>query len=181
MKKGLLVMESKNVDLVYPEPIRQEIQSYIDFVAPPMTAEELLKDLTVLKDVDVLFTGWGGPNLDTNFLDHAPRLEAVFHAAGSIKPIATDQMWKKGIKITSAYMANAVPVAEYTLSQILFSLKNGWQIVRDVKKNRAYPSNVPAQMAGSYDSVVGLISLSTIRSEERRVGKEWRSGWREYW
>src|SRR5690625_7796168 len=59
-------------------------------------------------------------------------------------------------------MANAVPVAEYTLSQILFSLKNGWQIVRDVKKNRAYPSNVPAQMEGSYDSVVGLISLSTI-------------------
>ncbi len=155
-------MESKNVNLVYPEHIRQEIQSYIKFVAPPMTAEELLEDLSVLKDVDVLFTGWGGPSVDANFLDHAPHLKAVFHAAGSIKPIATEQVWKKGIKITSAYMANAVPVAEYTLSQILFSLKNGWQIVRDVKKNQAYPSNAPSQMAGSYNSVVGLISLSTI-------------------
>lgn len=39
----------------------------------------------------------------------------------------------RNILITSSYAANAIPVAEYTLSQILFSLKIGWYFAQTFK------------------------------------------------
>src|SRR5688500_16249681 len=38
-----------------------------------------------LAEVEVLLTGWGCPPLDDDVLAAAPRLRAVFHAAGSVK------------------------------------------------------------------------------------------------
>jgi phosphoglycerate dehydrogenase-like enzyme len=52
-------------------------------------------------------------------------------------------------------------VAEYTLSQILFSLKNGWQITRKVRKQRTFHFN-EFPMPGAYKRTVGLISLSQV-------------------
>jgi len=162
MKKGLLVMENQNVDLVYPDHIKQAIQSHVEFVAPPMTAQELAENRHLLKDIHFIFTGWGGPRLDETFFKFAPHLEAVFYAAGSIRPITTDLVWENNITITSAYAANAVPVAEYTLSQILFSLKKGWHIVRETRNNRSYQHQLRNAIIGNFESVIGVISLSTI-------------------
>jgi phosphoglycerate dehydrogenase-like enzyme len=62
--------------------------------------------------------------------------------------------------VTSAYAANAVPVAEYTLATILFSLKHGWALSRQTVEERRFPSRDGAP--GCYGSVVGLISMGMI-------------------
>lgn len=162
MVKGLFVMDEKFVDLVYQQPVRNEIESLANIVSAPLTTKDILQDKSILKDIEVLFSGWDGLKFDDELLEAAPHLKAIFHAAGSIKPIVTDAFWEKDIAVTSAYMANAVPVAEYTLSQILFSFKKGWQFVADVKKNKAYPQKPYHHIAGGYGSTVGLISLSTV-------------------
>jgi len=162
MTKSLFVMHKRFIDLVYPQNVTEEIKKLSDEVAPPMTADELLKNKSILKDVEVLFSGWGGPTFDKELLDAFPHLKAIFYAAGTIKSIVTEEFWERNIKITSAYEANAVPVAEYTLSQILFSLKSGWKFVKEVKENRKYPPKPFHHIAGGYGSTVGLISLSTI-------------------
>ena len=162
MVKGLFVMNESFVDLVYPAPVQQEIEKLTDIVSPPLSASDILQDTSILKDVEVLFSGWDGLQFDEKLLDAAANLKAIFHAAGSIKPIVTDAFWERDIMITSAYEANAVPVAEYTLSQILFSLKKGWQFVNDVKNNREYPQKPYYHIAGGYGSTVGLISLSSV-------------------
>ncbi len=67
------------------------------------------------------------------------------------------------IPITSAYAANAVPVAEYTLSQILFCLKRGWQHALAIKRAHSYgepPQHLP--VPGAYGSTVGIVSLGMI-------------------
>src|SRR5699024_1648916 len=117
MKKSLFVMTKNLVDLVYPESVRNEILTRTEEVAPPMSAQELYENKEILNEVEVVFSGWGGPRFDEELLAAAPNLKAVFYAAGTIKTIVTDAFWKTGIQITSAYEANAVPVAEYTLSQ----------------------------------------------------------------
>lgn len=162
MIKGLFVMNEKFVDLVYPAFVQQEIKEAVNIISPPLSAQEVLQDPSILQDVEVLFSGWAGLQFDEELLKAAPNLKAIFHAAGSIKPIVTDAFWEKDIMITSAYLANSVPVAEYTLSQILFSLKKGWQFVADVRNNRAYPQKPYHHIAGGFGSTVGLISLSTI-------------------
>src|SRR5690625_278619 len=114
--KCLFVMTKGFVDLVYPADIRKEILQQAKEVAPPMSAEELYANKEILQDVEVIFSGWGGPTFDQKLLEAAPQLKAIFYAAGTIKNIVTDAFWERDIQITSAYEANAVPVAEYTLS-----------------------------------------------------------------
>lgn len=78
-----------------------------------------------------------------------------------MKSLLSDNIWERGITITTANSVNAVPVAEFTLSQILFSLKNGWQITRGVRQNRTYHFN-EYPVLGAYKRTVGLISLSQV-------------------
>jgi phosphoglycerate dehydrogenase-like enzyme len=98
--------------------------------------------------------------LDAAFLAAAPRLRAVFYGAGSVKGIVSDAFWAKGIPITSSYAANAVPVAEYTLAQILFCLKKGWQHALAIRSARRYPGLLA--VPGAYGSVVGIVSLGMV-------------------
>src|SRR5688500_2314049 len=52
----------------------------------------VLDDLTterareILADADLLVTGWGCPVLDDDALAAAPRLRAIVHTAGSVRP-----------------------------------------------------------------------------------------------
>lgn len=99
--------------------------------------------------------------MDETFLKYAPKLEYVFYSAGTIKYMVSDEFWKRGIRVSSAWAINAIPVSEYTLSQILFSLKSGYQFSRAYKKAKNY-SNLPVKYAGGYQSTVGLVSLGMI-------------------
>src|SRR5690606_32520937 len=56
----------------------------------------------IIRGADVAITSWGCPHLDNAILDAAPDLRAVFHSAGSVKPIVTDELWKRGIRVSSA-------------------------------------------------------------------------------
>lgn len=166
-KKGLMIMDPHFVGSVYPPSVQAEIEQDVEFLSSPLSAQQVQQDPSILENVELVFSGWGGLRWDEALLDAAPRLEAVFHAAGSIKPIVTPTFWERGIEITSAYDANAVPVAQYALSQILFSLKCGWQFVHKVQSDQAYPPKPYGHLAGGYGSRVGLISYSTVGRKVR--------------
>jgi phosphoglycerate dehydrogenase-like enzyme len=110
--------------------------------------------------VDILFSGWGMARCDDEFLERFPDLKIIFYAGGTVRGFMTDAFWKKGTRITTSASANAIPVSEYTLSQILFGLKQGWQTSLYMRRHKRYPS-VP-RPAGVYGSVVGLTSLGLI-------------------
>jgi phosphoglycerate dehydrogenase-like enzyme len=76
-----------------------------------------------LEAVEVLITSWGCPPLDSSVLQHAPRLRAVVHAAGSVRAHVGQAVFDRGILVTTAADANAQPVARYTLAAILWAAK----------------------------------------------------------
>ncbi|SFM14026.1 Phosphoglycerate dehydrogenase [Gracilibacillus orientalis] len=154
-------MNQAPFELVYPEKLRKEIAELSDIYRPPMTNQQIQQDLSVLDEVEVIFSGWGGPKLDQSLLDEAPNLKAFFYAAGSVKSIATDAAWDRGILITNAVKANAVPVAEFTLSQILFCLKKGWTFTRSIRNTKQFPGK-PFDIPGTFGSTVGIVSFSTV-------------------
>lgn len=160
--KGLFIMGEAPFEWVYPSTIRQQIEDLVGMDIPFLTKDQVKENKSILKDVEVVFSGWGGPALDEAFLAAAPRLKAVFYAAGTVKNIATQASWKRNIRIFNAAEANAIPVTEYALSQILFSLKNGWSYVRNIQRDRAYPGKSTSAGAGAFGSTVGIISLSKI-------------------
>ncbi|MDF1514384.1 MAG: hydroxyacid dehydrogenase [Anaerolineae bacterium] len=160
MLKGVFIMNQDAFTKIYGEPEFNRINNLVDIIAPPMTAHGIAENLSILNQVDVIFSGWGMVKLDEKLLQAAPRLQVVFYGSGSIKGFVTEKSWDRGIIISSAYAANAVPVAEYTLSQILFSLKHGWYYVNAIKQTGKYPEKTP--VPGAYNSTVGIISLGMI-------------------
>ncbi len=160
MYKALYLLDTRAYDVIYGPEERADLAALLDISAPPQTAESIRQDPHPLADAEVILSGWGCPRLDADFLDSAPKLQAVFYGAGSIRSIVTDAFWARTIPITSSYAANAVPVAEFTLSQIIFCLKRGWQHVFAIREQRSYVQRIPAP--GAYGSTVGVISLGMI-------------------
>ena len=76
-----------------------------------------------LAEVEVLLTSWGAPPLTTERLAGAPRLRAVFHCAGSVRALVTDEVWRRGLLVTSGADTNAVPVAEFTVAMVILAGK----------------------------------------------------------
>ncbi|MFI2907251.1 hydroxyacid dehydrogenase [Streptomyces sp. PDY-4] len=118
---------------------------------------------TVLADVDLLVTGWGCPPLDADVLRAAPRLRAVVHTAGSVRGHVTDACWDRGIEVSSAAAANAVPVAEYTLAMILLTGKRVLETARDYRASRTRPDWLSTpRTVGNHRRTVGVLSASLI-------------------
>jgi phosphoglycerate dehydrogenase-like enzyme len=133
------------------------------------------KDL--LKEAEVLVSTWGGPALDEEKLAAMPNLKAYFYGAGEMSHLMTEEAWIRGIRITTAAKANAIPVAEFTLAQILFSLKRGWEYMARAKQGETHLWGKNKQLPGTYGSTVGIVSiglisrklLSLLKSFELRV------------
>ena len=117
----------------------------------------------LLEQADILLTGWGCPMIDDEVLDHAPRLKYVLHAAGSVKHHIGDACWERGIQVSSAADANAIPVAEYTVAMIILANKRVLQIARALHATHA--EVLPEQLfpdMGNYRKRVGIIGASKI-------------------
>ncbi|MCN9242254.1 hydroxyacid dehydrogenase [Streptomyces sp. RY43-2] len=135
-----------------------------DLVPPPV-----LDDFTapraraVLAEVDLLVTGWGCPPLDTDVLRAAPRLRAVVHTAGSVRGHLTDACWERGIEVSSAASANALPVAEYTLAMILLTGKHVLERARAYRTTRTREDWLRTpRTIGNHRRTVGILSASLI-------------------
>ncbi|MEV8371351.1 hydroxyacid dehydrogenase [Kribbella sp. NPDC056861] len=113
-----------------------------------------------LGDVDVLLTGWGCPAITPDVLDAAPKLRAIIHAAGSVKGFIDPAAFDRGIQVTSAVVANALPVAEFTVATIVLSGKRAFRLGAEYRLSKQRPD--PGAVPGNYGSVVGLLGASRI-------------------
>lgn len=138
-------------------------------VGVDVDVERTAPDLSALDDaelaaVDVLLTGWGSPQVDAAALARMPRLHAIVHTAGTIRFVVSDAVWERGgIVVTSAAEANAVPVAEFALAQILLAGKRTLAQAarhREVRDKRREP--LVSELVGNFRSVVGLVGASRI-------------------
>jgi len=161
--RGLYILDPGPLSAIYGPQQRAAIAELVDEVAPAQTAKSISEDASPLETVDVIFSGWGAPLLNDAFLDRAPNLKAFFYGAGAMGGILTPAVWERGIVVTSAIAANAVPVAEFTLATMLFSLKRGWRLSRRMTaENIGKHWNDGAPIPGAYGSTVGLISMGSI-------------------
>ena len=60
---------------------------------------------------DIAITSWGNTTLTEDILDCAPNLKFVMHAAGSVKPVVSDAMWERGIRVAASTKPLGIGVA----------------------------------------------------------------------
>ena len=158
--KSLYLLDGEAFQKIYGEEERTAVAELAEVYAPPQTGDSVAKNPDVLAEAEVILSGWGAPAMDDAFLAAAPNLRVVLYGAGSIRRVATPALWERGVRITSAYAANAIPVSEYALAAILFSLKRGWHFAFSARRKKALPGQV--QVPGAYGSTVGLVSLGMV-------------------
>lgn len=160
MLKALYVLQPRWQRVIYPETVDKALAPWVEFLAPPQSADDLRAHPALLREVEVIFTGWGMLPLTPEILAQAPRLRAVFHAAGSVRYFMSPEAWARPLVVASAHNLNAIPVAEYTLAAILFGLRRGWHYAAQLRTQRQgwYQTEMP----GGFGTRVALISLGAV-------------------
>ncbi|WP_329341683.1 hydroxyacid dehydrogenase [Streptomyces sp. NBC_00663] len=115
-----------------------------------------------LAEAEVLITGWGCPRVDEHVLSAAPRLRAVLHAAGSVRSLVAPAVWDRGIAVSSAVHANALPVAEYTLAAILLAGKDVFGLRERFRTEHVFPPPGDYAKVGNLGKRVGIIGASRV-------------------
>ena len=161
MKKAAIILEKGNHEKIYPKSVRHIMSAVCDLVAEG-TPGQLYDLRDQLTEVEILFTGWGAPLLSEENLSLFPSLKIVLYGAGSLKSLMTDYFWSRNIPICSAWTANAVPVAEFSLAQIILSLKQVAGIPESMREARKKVFPEHFDQGGAYGTTVSLISLGVI-------------------
>lgn len=163
MKKAIFALSDFMFQKCYDKETLARIHKHFEVVGPNITKENLKENMDLFANVHVVFSGMGSIQYSEELMAAAPHLEAIFYGAGSMKALLSDKVWEQGVTVSTANAVNAIPVAEFTLSQILFTLKDGWTFVRETRANKGKPHNVNVhETAGNYKQTVGIISLSQI-------------------
>lgn len=122
-----------------------------DFAAAPGRA---------LAATEVLLTGWGCPRIDAAALELMPALRLIAHAAGSVKAHVDPVCWERGVAVTTAAAANAIPVVEFTVAQIILAGKDV------LGATHRYAAGLPPPAGpvplGNYGRTVGIVGASRI-------------------
>lgn len=105
---------------------------------------------------DIAITSWGNTELTADILDAAPNLRFVMHAAGSVKPVVSDAMWERGIRIAASTKPLGIGVAETALGFAISASKNFYQ-VNDEIHNGGWNAN-RSNCKELYEITVGVIS-----------------------
>ena len=127
----------------------------------PLTRFDDDRASSVLSAADVLVGHWGCPTLTADVLDRAPNLSLFAYAAGTVKWQVTDAVFDRGITVTSAAAANAIPVAEYTVAMILLANKGALLFRERLRDPGAAVPLDPARV-GNFGKRVGLVGASLV-------------------
>lgn len=127
------------------------------------TKEEVLSEPEKFKATEYVFSTWGMPTFTEEEIKRClPSLKAVFYGAGTVQAFARPFL-NCGIKVFSAWAANAVPVAEYTVAQIVLANKGFFSSSRLAKTgDRKAASQCFHSYPGNYDVKIGIIGAGMI-------------------
>lgn len=163
MKKIVLLMNEKYRKNIYNDDDLKELGRLGNVYCNPDEAgpkPERAKEL--VKDANIIITSWGCPKLDKDILDQAPDVGLIIHAAGSVKGVIGDEVWKRGIRVAGAAHALGVGVAETALGLTIASMKNMWTLSQNTREGKWAEGR--DKVREMYNITIGVISAGRAGS-----------------
>ncbi len=144
---------------VYGQDCLPKAEKYLGAKPFPqvLSKQDLRENADKLKEVEAIFSTWTMPTLGEDELQYLPNLKGIFYAAGSVKGFASPLL-ERGIFVVSSWMMNAIPVAEFTLGQILLGNKGFFRNNRELHARLKTPHFGP----GNYRQSVALLGVGQI-------------------
>lgn len=154
--------DSRLMDQVYGNGRREHLLALLDFYPLQITSQNFEDQLANLQQVQFIFSTWGMLELTAQQVRSLPALKAVFYSAGSVQYFARPFL-ENGVQVISAWAANGVPVAEFTISQMVLAAKGYFSAARQCRNpqgRRAWSQHYP----GLFDIPIAILGAGTIGS-----------------
>ena len=135
---------------------RMEQVAAISDLAPDILSRDTISHA---REVEVLLSTWGMPELTLPEVDQLPNLRLVLYAAGDVRGFA-GPLFERGIQVSSAWRANAVPVVEFTLAHILLAGKNYLGNCAEYRLKRV--ARMARTGVGNNGETVGILGAGAI-------------------
>lgn len=161
MKIALFGTKQLQFGKVYTPEVLRKLSEYGQ-LSEKINQSNLRENAEFLKDCEIAFSTWGMPEFTKEEIKkYMPNLKAVFYSAGSVQYFARPFL-ELGIKVFSAFAANAVPVAEYTFAQISLATKGFFQSAKFYRVMTAKSVVHANASPGNFGCKVGLVGLGAI-------------------
>lgn len=159
--KAIYLTETKELQRkVFDKCVREKIATLFDIKDVCYNKEALLKG--DFEDVEYIFGTWGFPPLTEEEIKKIfPSLKAVFYAAGTVQAFARPFL-NLGIRLFSAWQANAIPVAEYAVSQILLASKGYFHLSVHARSDYKAAHERMSTFPGNYNAKIGVLGYGAI-------------------
>ncbi|HPD14993.1 MAG TPA: hydroxyacid dehydrogenase [Planctomycetota bacterium] len=174
-KKATFLAPAANVELVFGPELIARAQALCDVAATALPHNDPATVKAALRGVEIVLSTWGMPRMTPDILDAAPDLRVILYGASSVKGFVTEAVYDRGITVTTAALANATAVAEFTVALITLSLKNAWAHLAALRREgrRAWRRADLGPSRGTHRAVVGIIGASATGRETIRLLKSY--------
>lgn len=168
MKPRSIILNNRpdKVSFVYSPVQLARIAELTELTVEPVSGDAF-QNLDV-SEVEFIFTTWGMVPLTDEEVRRMPKLRAVFHAAGATDAFARPFL-RNGVAVVSAWQANAVPVAEFTFSQIILGLKGFFRNNRVLRETKVF--SFDGAGPGAYGEEVALLGAGAISTRVQELLK----------
>jgi len=163
MKAIFLCNNAETLLKVYDEKTLSELSSLTGIEKKIYIKDNVLNKPELFSDTELIFSTWGMPEFSEDEIKkYLPSLRCVFYGAGSVQYFARPFL-KCGAKVFSAWAANAVPVAEMTVAEIILANK-GFYLTNRLyhEKGNKSAKEAFAKCRGNYGETVGIIGAGMI-------------------
>ena len=159
--KACFVGSERQIARVYQETAPKLMQENLEFPGEVINLENIGKHKKFAGECKYIFSTWG---MASGLADYFGSCEVLFYGAGSVQAFAREYL-ERGIRISSAWVANGVAVAEIVLSQIIFACKGFFRVMGRVNSRAAWGEMsrfANANYRGNYNQRIGILGAGTI-------------------
>lgn len=158
--KIAMLMDRNTRSQVLDEETLRRFQSLGEVVLNETDKNEPENAGKIIQGADIAVTSWGSPAITEELLTQAPDLKLVLHAAGSVKPVVTDEMFRRGIRIISSACVLSSGVSETALGLTIAGCKNFFALNQEIREGGWSHTGV----TDLYGITVGIIGFGIAGS-----------------
>ncbi len=161
MKSIFLNKWEEHIKRVYSEEMICELNTVAGLERKLYTKENIIASGG--SDAEYIFSTWGMPAFtEEEIKKYLPNLKAIFYSAGTVQGFAREFL-NCGVSVFSAWAANGVPVAEYTVAQIILANK-GFFVTSRIAKDKNFRGGKEklSKFPGNFGAKIGIIGAGMI-------------------
>lgn len=166
MKGCFVCKEGGRLPYVYREEQIAAIKSLIELPDSIITEKNFRQYADFLREVEVIFCTWDMVAFSKEEIrEYFPNLKVIFYAAASVQYFAKPFL-ELGVRVLTCHHIMAVPVAQFTVSCIVFGNKGALLAMRRYGSEGYRGGNrlISEVYPGTYRTKVGILGAGSIGS-----------------